>query len=203
MDISTIIVAISAFISALATVVLVGVTAYYAFINKKILKSNEKISNDNLRPYVIAIIFSEDYLLKLQIKNIGKKPAVKIDISFNPSLNEIDKIFLANGERFVTHEPMLKQEYLPPDFEVTTVLLDTQHFVNDGNLQREFKTTLDYYDLENKNYIETYTINLGSLVYKKKAVDYTDNYYFKQIKINLQEMNESLKSIASIIKVRE
>ena len=81
-NISTII-AVSPFLTAFATVVLVGITAWYAHLTKQILKATNK-------PEVIIFLHYQNSNFKLCVENIGTGYASNIDfsgdLSFTPDL---------------------------------------------------------------------------------------------------------------------
>ncbi|MEI6090862.1 MAG: hypothetical protein WCR42_10450 [bacterium] len=202
MDNSTTIIAISALISALATVVLVIVTIWYAYINKKILKSNEKSSEEQLRPYIITHIYSEDYFVFLQIKNIGKRPAKNVHIKFDPPLDEIDRV-TRSGNEFVDHTPLLNQAFIPPDFEITTILMETTKFVQNDGLNKIFTVKISYDSIEfnnklpEKQYQEEYIVNLSNYIYPKKIMKFTNNYYIQKMQESIEVMKNSLMKISN------
>lgn len=192
MDIITCLNNNSGLITAIATVVLVGVTAYYAFINKRILKSNEKSSEEQLRPFIIANIYSEDHLIKFEIKNIGKRPAKNIDIKFEPPLSCLEMTTDKDNKLF-SSVPLEHQEYMPPEFSINTVLNLDYKFVANSKLPRVFNTKIKYYDLNNKFYSETYKIDLSRHIYTEKAVLFTDNHFFEEISKNSKEILKVLE----------
>jgi hypothetical protein len=51
----------SGLISAIATIILVGITGWYVILTKKILKSNEQSSIEMNRPFIVAHLKSEDH----------------------------------------------------------------------------------------------------------------------------------------------
>ncbi|MEI6088901.1 MAG: hypothetical protein WCR42_00460 [bacterium] len=198
MDITAWIMAIGGLITAVATVVLVLVTWRYTKINRDILKSNEKTSNEQLRPYVIAHIFSEDECINFQIKNIGKRPAYNAKISINPSLQQIEKLDQVVVPADVNpHEHLLNQEFIPPDFEISTVLSTSKSFVLSADIPSVYSAQVTYYDLNGKLYSENYTMNLGNYIYRWKIMKITKKYFIQNIKENIQEINKSLKTIAN------
>jgi hypothetical protein len=181
-------------IQVLLTSALVIITAWYAYITNRILKSSEKALQEQLRPYLIAHIASIDHWLQLSIKNIGKRPALNIYIKFNPDLDVIDKID-SNTNKMTAHKPLLKQAFIPPDFEITTVLMDAIEFVKNPELTRIFEITITYKDSSDKEYSDNYILDLSAYIYGKKTAEFTDNYYFKEISKDLKGIKESIVKI--------
>lgn len=197
MDITAWIMAIGGLITAIATVVLVLVTWRYTKINKDILKSNEKTSNEQLRPYVIAHIFSEDECINFQIKNIGKRPAQNVKISFDPPLNFIDKLIKRDCHiDIIPHQRLLLQEFLPPDFEISTILSTSKEFVEDKDVPKFYLANVTYEDSSGKKYSENYTMNLENYIYEYKIMKITEKYFIQNIKENIQKIKVSLEKIA-------
>lgn len=183
----------SGLISAVATVILVVITAWYAFITKKILKSNEESTRELIRPYIIANVEPRDYFIMLRITNIGKRPAQHITVRFCPSLEEIDKL-VADKNDFTDHKPMLNQEFMPPGFEISTTLILMDRYVTNEELQRVFRVELKYFDSKEVEYNDIYTLDLSNVIWKKKTIEFSDNYYFQEIDKRLREIREILKS---------
>ena len=181
-------------ITAISTLILAVITGWYAYITNKILKSSEKSLNEQLRPFVIVHISSVDHFIKLNIKNIGKRSATNVNITFNPDLKEIDKL-VANKDAYITHKPMLQQQFLPPDFEINTSIMFTPDYVKDPNLPRIFDVTIKYEDNSGCSYSDNYTLNLSTYIYANKSIEFTDNFYLNEISKELKGIKEELKKI--------
>jgi hypothetical protein len=179
-------------IQVILTSALVIITAWYAYITNRILKSSEKALKEQLRPYIITHIVSIDHWLQLSIKNIGKRPALNIDIEFNPHLDVIDKL-VANTNEITTHKPLLKQTFIPPDFEINTTLMYTPNFVTNPELTRIFEITITYKDSSDKEYSDNYILDLSAYIYDKKTFEFSHTYYLNEIIKELKGIKEQIK----------
>lgn len=176
------------FITTTLSFVLVIITGYYAIITHKMLKSNEKANNEQTRPYVIVMIESQDLKLKLYIKNLGKRPAREVEISFNPPLDNIDNIRKNKDEK--PHKNLLYQSFMPPNFEVSTSLWHTPGLLQNKELVKIYEVQLCYKDTNNQSYKETYTINLDDYINSKKTIDFTTNHYLESISKSLKRLKK-------------
>lgn len=183
--------------TALATVALVIVTIVYTIINRSILKSNEKTSNEQVRPYIVAYIYSQDDYVFLEIKNTGRRPAHNLKISFEPTLEEMDLFIKSHvTTEMIPHEKLLNHEYFPPEFKISTILIASRDFVDNEKIPKLYKVTIKYVDFNNNKYDESYTLSLDNNIYSLKVMKTTKKYFIQNIKENIQEINKSLKTIA-------
>ena len=179
-------------ISAIATIILVIITAWYAFITQKMLKSSEKSLKEQTRPFIVAFIDTEDHFLKLSIKNFGLRPAKNVKIKFIPTLDELDKI-LDRGIDPFNHRPLLNQNYMPPGFEIKTTLKHTPEFVTNKTYNKNFLVEINYSDINENNYKEEYNLDLEQYIHEKKTVQFTNNYYLNEISKRLDDIRKMLK----------
>lgn len=185
----------SGLITSLLTFFLVVLTGWYAYITHKMLKSNEKANNEQTRPYIIVMIESQDLKLKLYIKNLGKRPAIEVEISFNPPLDNIDNIRKNKGEK--PHKNLLYQSFMPPNFEVSTSLWHTPGLLEKKELVKIYEVQLCYKDTNNQNYKETYTINVDDYINAKQTIEHSTMYYLDKISKSLNETKDILKIISN------
>jgi hypothetical protein len=183
------------FFTTILSLVLVIITGYYAIITHKMLKSNEKANNEQTRPYVIAMIESQDSWLNLYIKNIGKRPAHNVKIDFNPQLDNIDNLRISKDEK--PHKKLLYQSFMPPNFEVKTTLWFTPNYINTPNVNKTFEVRINYEDLSTLSYSEVYQLDLENYIYGDKSIEYSDNHYYNEISKSLKDIKEVLKGISN------
>ncbi len=60
------------------------VAAIAAFVGLRQLRSNQQIADEQTRPYVQVDIESRRGLMMFEVKNIGRRPAVNVNITLNP-----------------------------------------------------------------------------------------------------------------------
>ena len=183
------------FVISILTSILVLATIWYAWVTKRILKVNEQTHIETTRPYVLVSFEGVDDGLEFKIKNFGKTAAYKTTILIDPPLDNIDMLL---GEKLnkhfkYGHKPMLNQQFLPPDFEVTTVLQIGQEYVKNEELDRVFNIKIDYQNYEEKKFSTEYFVDISSILYGDKIKSYSDGYYLKGIKENLKSINKLLK----------
>lgn len=186
-------------IGDILTLLLLIATFWYVILTARTLKVNTQTFKETTRPSVLLSFNSEDGWLNLLIKNYGKTPAYDLNIEIDPPLDSIDMFLNKKMKEFqVGHKPLLKQEFLPPDFEVKTTLMHSQEFVEKNELPRIFKIRIEYFevnDIKNnkrKPYKHDYTINISSLVYP-------DKIRFNSIEHQIGEINKTLKNISDKI----
>lgn len=186
-------------IGEILSLLLLIATFLYVILTAKTLKINTKTFIETTRPSVLLSFNSEDGWLNLLIKNYGKTPAYDLNIEIDPPLDSIDMFLNKKMKEFqVGHKPLLKQEFLPPDFEVKTTLMYSQDFVEMDELPRVYNIKLEYYDCNEKEkkkrmpYNHNYTINISSIVYP-------DKIRFNSIEYQIGEINKTLKNISDKI----
>ena len=107
-----------AIITTLATVALAIFTWRYVVLTKRIVKSNEKINKELLRPYVIVYFIKDNHELYFCIKNIGKRIAKDLEIKINPDIEEIVSQTKDKGKKWINIKPILNHTVFPPDYEI-------------------------------------------------------------------------------------
>ena len=158
---------IAAMITALATVVLVGITGFYAWVTKKMLEENRQMRIDAQKPEIAIYLRleKEDIIpggqkitvMNLYVDNIGMGPALEVtfdtDLSFglpgNRSLEDVP--FLQYGIRFLP--PRQNRKYQ----------LGHEWYTNnqfDELMQKQFEIKVTYKDSRGKKYKEYFYLNL-------------------------------------------
>lgn len=171
----------------IVTIGLLIVTYWNARITKDILKSNNSLSEETTRPYIVIHLYSQDGFVNLQIKNIGKRPAKEICINFKPDLKQLDT-FVG-----LDHEPLLKQKFIPPDFAINQALIGSKDFVYSDTITKVFTINISYYSMNDKHYNESYDIDLSSYIYAAKTSE------AKTLNGLLVDINKSLEKIGKSI----
>lgn len=182
------------FVISILTSILVIATIWYARVTKKILRVNEQTHIETTRPYVLVSFEGVNDGLEFSLKNFGKTAAYKTTILIDPPLDNIDMLLREKSKRKIKygHKPMLNQQFLPPDFEVKTVLQFSQDFVKNDELDRVFNIKIDYQNYEEKKFSTEYTVDISSILYGDKIKSYSNGYYLKGIKENLISINKLL-----------
>lgn len=180
------------FVISILTTILVVATIWYARVTKKILKVNEQTHIEMTRPYVLVSFEGVNNGLEFRIKNFGKTAAYKTTVLIDPPLDNIDMLL---GEKLnkhfkYGHKPMLNQQFLPPDFEVKTILQMGEEYVKNDKLERVFNVKIDYQNYEDKTFSTEYVVDISSIVYGDKIQFFTNGYYLKGINKSLNKIIE-------------
>ena len=144
-------------INNISNILLALLTATYVVFTYKILNSTRP------RPLVFASLPSTQGYVYLSIKNIGTRPAYKVEIVFDPSLD-----ILALDEQFKGATiPMLKQPFMPPDTEFRNLITDDIYILNRKKEETNFNVSLRYEDAVGNVFSDYYHIDLNSYIYEK------------------------------------
>ena len=79
-------------VSAISSIILMGVTAWYAVLTRRIVKSNESLVQQNIMPFLYIsppfrdTLGSDKVTFIVHISNIGRGPA--LDIEVEPCLKD-------------------------------------------------------------------------------------------------------------------
>lgn len=187
------------FIISILTLLLVITTIWYAFVTRKILKVNEETHIEMTRPYVLVSFEGVNNGLEFRIKNFGKTAAYKTLIVIDPPLDKIDMSLGEKSRQTIKygHKPMLNQQFLPPDFEVKTILQLGKDFVTNNEFERVFNINIKYTDFKNNKFSSNYIVDISSILYGDKIQFYTDGYHLNGIKKILEDINNSIKKSKS------
>ena len=144
-------------ITAIATVVLVGITAFYAWVTKKMLEENRQLRLDAHKPEIAIYLRSHPARIVLKflcVENIGAGAAhdvrFRTDLSFTPDgKDSLENVrFLKEGINYL--QPGGKRECLLASIvehpELTDKLLDI---------------SVTYKDLVNKEHERCFCLNFG------------------------------------------
>lgn len=168
-----------------SAIILALLTAGYVVLTYQILRSTRP------RPLVFANLFTDEIDLLLSIRNIGSRPAYKVEITFEPSLDVLSPDSGFKGAA----EPMLKQPFMPPDFEVRNFISSTLHVMSFDRSRRLFKVNIVYHDANGQKFSDLYHIDLDSFVFEKKFMQYTDTHYLRAIAEQLEALNKNIVSM--------
>ena len=176
---------IAARIAKSSAIILAILTGEYVVLTYQILRSTRP------RPLVLASLFTDEIELLLSVKNIGSRPAYNVRIDFTPSLD-----VLSPGAHFTgTAEPMLNQPFMPPEFEVRNFISSTLQVMSLDKTKRSFAVNIAYQDANGKKFSDSYHIDLDSLIFEKKFMQYADTHYLRAIAEQLEEMNKHLSKM--------
>ena len=151
---------IAALITAIATVVLVGITAFYAWVTKKMLEENRQMRIDAQKPDIVIRLFSftNEYgniFAQLCVENIGSGPARGVQFHDVPSI-------LVQPITLLQNFPLIRYgiSYLVPG-EKKTIDLGSESQLNLNEL--EHKITVTYQDSRKKEYKKCFPLDFRSL----------------------------------------
>lgn len=181
-----------AWISAISTILLVIITGIYVIITYKILKSSAKALNEQLRPYIVVDMTTENNEIFLRIRNIGKRGANNLVIQINPPLDDIILSSVDKSKIYFDYKPILKQSFFSPGYEINFFINWGEQFLKNKDNEKRYiyMITTTYADSNNNSYQDYFTIDLDNIMYGKKAVFYNDVHYISEISKTLKEMKE-------------
>jgi hypothetical protein len=150
-------------INANANVFLAILTGFYVLFTYWILKTTRSSLLEQNRPYVIVSLPLDDINLMLSIKNFGKRPAFRINVNINPSLEQI------NTHEFMkkTWPPMLSQTFLAPEQEIRNLIGVAPALLKIEPEKKKFDIEVDYYDSEHNHFNHKYYIDLNSYIFEE------------------------------------
>ena len=147
-----VIVAIAAGVTGLATVVLTGITGYYAYENRQMRIDAQK-PKIAINPYCSLVRETSITLICLRIENIGPGPAY--DVQFETDLNFRLNMSISLGDIYIFKKGI---NYLKPGGQKNCQI--TQ---NELERQKEtpLKIAVTYKDWRNKEYNESFCIDFN------------------------------------------
>ena len=147
-----VIVAIAAGVTGLATVVLTGITEYYAYENRQMRIDAQK-PKIAINPYCSLVRETSITLICLRIENIGPGPAY--DVQFETDLNFRLNMSISLGDIYIFKKGI---NYLKPGGQKNCQI--TQ---NELERQKEtpLKIAVTYKDWRNKEYNESFCIDFN------------------------------------------
>ena len=178
-------------VTAVATVILAMITAYYAILTYLIYKSNNKSTKEQVRPYVVFHIYEEDQFMKMSIQNIGKRPAKEVKIRINP---EIDNLELCINKNNPLNKQLSEQAFIPPGFAIKTVLQFMPNYFDEKLPSQIYTISINYQNLEDEKFSEDYIINLDNYLNRNLSANFTELHYQKIIGEQLKNIAEHQKS---------
>jgi hypothetical protein len=114
----------AAIIQAVATLVLVGITAWYVWITHRILVDTAKARAQELAPYVVAFFDTpEDTWVDLVVKNVGKTPAFDVKITLKPTTLTLDQIPFVRST----------SPAIPPNYEIRAYVSMLKSYLDSGD----------------------------------------------------------------------
>jgi len=166
---------------AIATIALVGITAYYALQTRNTVNAVKISAELSIRPHLKGTInMMGPVAINLMISNVGNGPAQTINLQY--SLENVDD----SGRNW--NKPLLmskdKEEFFIPTSENTTEM-GIDYFKNNPSI---LHITGEYYDLLGKKYSMNDSINITEYVaqfqqtqirYKEDPLEKIANYLEK------------------------
>ena len=172
-----------------STVVLAFLTAAYVILTFLLLKSTRASIEEQHRPYVVASLPVDKFLVFCRIENSGDRPAYSVNVKFSPDLEALS----GDGTFRGMAEPLLFQSFLPPHFSVQNMVSLTVHALSVPAANKEFSVTVTYKDAKGKQYSDSYTINVNSYLFEKKIVGRELEDHIEEVAMQLSEIKEIIK----------
>ena len=143
---------------ALATVVLVGITAFYAWVTKKILEENRLMRLNAQKPIIAIYLRSETdghTSVYLCMENIGAGPAYGVKFATDLSFR-LDVTRSLGGEVRLLERGI---HYLPPEKKREFRLSHGSYPEHNELMQRQIEITTAYKDSMDEKYEEPFCLD--------------------------------------------
>ena len=175
--------------SSNSTAILAFLTAAYVILTRLLLKATREAIEEQHRPYVVASLPVEKFIVLCRIENSGDRPAYSVNVTFSPKLEALsgDAAFRGMGE------PLLFQSFLPPHFTVQNTISTTVHALSVPEANKVFSVTVTYNDAKGKRYEDSYKIDVNSYLFVKKMVPKFLEDHVEEIAKQLSEIKELIK----------
>ena len=183
-------VSLEKYITEYSSFILIFLTYIYVLLTYEILHSNNLLTKEQLRPYVIANIIDQNNQIYFSIKNYGKRPAFNIQTQISDGIDEYQIEELKGN-----YKEILNQKFLAPSQEISIYLTEPAYVLSKKrkNLNKCFKIRLKYYDSENQKYeLDDYQVDLNDQ-YNEKITKKNS------VIISLNSINEEIKKLNKII----
>ncbi|MDP1589759.1 MAG: hypothetical protein Q8M07_18545 [Prosthecobacter sp.] len=145
----------------LSTVILTVVTTAYCIITFLILKANQrsvdamhKQVEASTRPYVVFDLVPEGPIFEVVLRNTGQTAAINLSIAVTPRL--VSRVRDHDRVCTLTDKPIT---FFAPGREIREFIGNWQE-VRQLSPSLEFSVHLQYWDVSNKSFTETFKINL-------------------------------------------
>jgi len=147
--------------------ILAFLTYLYVLLTFFILKSNNKLIQEQIRPYVIVSFPIKVSDVILSIKNLGKRPAFNVKITIDPDIS-IYQDEMTKGN-FNTY---LDQNMIAPRQRFECYLTDAFDLVSDKGkqLNKVFLINIKYEDSNKNKFSDVYNIDLSSMISEKDSI---------------------------------
>jgi hypothetical protein len=177
-------------ISNVSTPLLAILTAGYVVLTFFLLRSSQKVMQEQIRPYVVVSLPVDSNFIWLSVRNVGNRPALNVKINISPSLETLSK----DGRFKGMADPLLKQSFLPPNYEVKNMISTTLHANDVKPEKRIFTISYSYSDSTGRNYPHpSYTIDMNSVIFGDMVLTKSTEMQLSEISKHLQEISEQLK----------
>lgn len=145
----------------ISTTLLALLTAAYVLFTYQILKTGRP------QPNVFAHLPKVDQKIYLSIKNIGSRPAYKVEVEFKPHLDVLAPTKMHLG----ASTPMLRQPFMAPDSEIRNFITSTIQVIHLDHDKKDFAVSVQYSDSDGNEYSDSYRIDLSSYVFVNTPPD--------------------------------
>lgn len=176
-------------ISNVSTPLLAILTAGYVVLTFFLLRSSQKAMQEQIRPYVVVSLPVDSNFILLSVKNVGNRPALNVKINISPSLETLSK----DGRFKGMADPLLKQLFLPPNYEIKNLVSTTLHANDVKPESRIFIVSCSYSDSNGEKYKDSYTIDMNSVIFKDMVLTKSTETQLSEISKHLEEIGKQLK----------
>jgi hypothetical protein len=166
-------------------------TRQAAEASKAGIEEMRRAREEESRPYVLATIQLKGRLLKLLLKNFGRRPASNVHVVFDPSLDTVGDGFLSKEDG----EKLLRPTLMPSGFEIEQVLGGSLGFLKDKSRPRRLDVTISYSNASaNQQYTERYVIDL-SPIFDNRSVEKAVEDCLEDVVKELNKLNTNIERL--------
>jgi hypothetical protein len=180
----------SAAISAVATIVLVIVTIFYAYQTRKQANEAQKLRELQFQPLVTAeyALAQNKWAVLIRFKNVGTGIAKNIELEVSPGIHDKEEKSRINVSSLV---PGQSYDFFIGFAENLPKVQDNQ----------KTKFAINYYDLSGKSYNAEYLPDRANILQRavRGGVGHEEEIWHEHIEIILKEISASINKIAQNI----
>ncbi len=175
------------YLSEYSSLILIYLTYIYVLLTFLILNSNNKLSKEQLRPYVIASIYQEENNVFFSVKNYGKRPALNTIIKMSEGFEELQFNSIRGN-----YKHLLNQKFLSPGQEVKNLVSDPAAIIKPRkkDAKKSFEFKIEFFDTDNKKYKLEYQIDLSNQYDTLSIQEETITTTLKKVRDELKKQNK-------------
>lgn len=177
------------YVTEYSSFILIFLTYIYVLLTYEILHSNNLLSKEQLRPYVIANFIEENHFVYLSIKNFGKRPAFDVTVNLSEGFDDLQFDSIRGNYKY-----LLQQKFIAPSQEIKNVVADAMSILSSRkiNVNKCFDLSVIFFDSDSKKYELKYQIDFNNR-YDEKSIR------SESVIDGLKNISKELKDIKELI----